>query len=603
MCVTKRKGDETTHEGFESWVIFVAYLFLFVSLPLIADTFKNPASTFNMYMNDTPVCGNLFRGIYRVANPEKLGISPQADNQNFIDLVAKPEGRSKVYLHVTLKVLKPLNDRVFADEGQNGKEDVNSVRNIYRILLIENLQAHPELSKALVGIGDPEPQSRFLDFKTAEFAFDPALFTGGEALMMRQLDGVLVKTGLQFEAVVMKVYGPHSDLIANMAKEHGLVSDLNAWHLAGVAKGHPDAAAFAARRKASHYNPEKVNSMNVERFSETDATELVARIESDLRPKLLASIGQDSPVFAKDFSGQHVIMSKDSIDVLRKVDAVGKEDYIKKVQAEFNAKLKVQLTREQVLGLRDYYALVDTFSPSIRAAERTQIDLTKAKQGKISVDFAGQNVENIFQTMSAVAEAHAASSGSSGRRAIELSRVAEGRATKRLAELKEYFAAAAKLAGITGKVEFSGDDGELILEKPLSDEQWTALHRALERGVHDEKGMLVKKLVSEFRIVHTPPIFNKSAGIDPGEMSRETVKGEDFEKRIRRELYETMDGSRVKSLGLASRLNPTSHTFELTLVGGWTAAETEAVRQLAAEKGFSPLGYRLGRINSVRQSP
>ncbi len=535
---------------------------------------KDCTSTFRLLMENQYTNLPQFRAIFKHANPAPLSSSHELDNMRFIELAADPsKGKELVYLHLTLKVLKPLNDRVFNDEVGEGKEDVNASRNLFRALFAENVEASPALHKAMRG--------RFMDFKTVEAGFSPRNYPGGKTQLLRDLDYALRQTNLQFEKAMLKIYGTGSELVKKMSEEHGLVSDFTAWHLAGVAEGDPDLAAFAAREATSKFDRETSFVLKANQFSPQTAADRVAKVETSMRPRLISELGEQSPVFAKDASGKHLILSKDSIDLLRKVSVADLDEYVAAVTGSFKKRLGVSLTKEQVLVLRDYFAEADRFQPSIRAPKRVQIDLSQARHGIVSVDFAGQNVENLYQTMGAVAEAHAGG-GDVGRNVIALSRRGEALSTERLARLKQNFTASAKAAGIEGELQFSGDDGVLILKSPLSEAQWTRLKQELAKGADP---------LSDYRMVNTGPVMKTASEVDTGGISRETVKAEDFEKKLRSELYGYLPRERVGASGISVTLDPTSKRAVVTFPGAWTSAEIAMAKKAMAEKKLAPAGY------------
>lgn len=552
----------------------------------IAPTDALPFSTFRGIMDNSYSCPGLMRAVYRLANPEELGASHEDDNLNFISLTQSPESARFLYLHLTLKVLKPLNDRVFAGNDQSGKDEVNTARNLYRILFSENVMANSKLAAAVVGYGSANPAGRFMDFKSKEWAFDPEKFPGGKERLKAEINAMLVATGLQFDQVMRRVYGNDSELVRKMRHEHGLVSDFTAWHLAGLAQGHPDLAAFAARNAASDFVYDGgAFSLNAREFSPEAAANAVERIENGLMPRLYGALGPSSRALTREDGV--LVLSREAIEILRKVDAANFEEYFLKVSGAFEFRLGVKLSAERVRDLRDYLAFVDRFSPSIRMPKREQIDLSKARHGKVSVDFAGQNVENLYQTAVAVARAFAERTNDTdvGTRAIHLARAGEAVATRRLEKLKANFFSAAVAAGL-GEVKYSGDDGEIVLTNKIHEANWRRLFVELSK---------YPEPLAEYRIVHTPPILNGGI-LDPGAMSRETVKAEEFEKNMRNRLFASIPYVRMKQLAIASTIDPNNKLLNVVLPGNWSADEVKAFRNAAADPGAMPAGYRISGI-------
>lgn len=540
-------------------------------------------STFRLAADYPPDSYDMFRALYSNARiPARLG-SERADNQHFLGLLGAPEGRNLVYVHGMLKVLKELNDKLFAEYG--GKEDVNAARNLFRIFLLENLEAHPQLSRALVG--------RFTDFKTIELAFDPTKMDRPETFDA-EWNHVLAQTQIQFEQVMGRYLTKERGLLNRLLVQPGLAGDLREWHLFGSARGNPDAAAFMARTAAMGSTPERPLPLRANPHSDVAVTNLHNRIEGTdgSRVSLIRQLGATSPLFATYEGTANLVLSRTAIDILRKVPAKDEKNYIEYVKYEINARLGVKLTDAQVLLLRDHFANCDYFQPTIRSAERGHIPLELAANGAFSVDMAGQNVENMYHTMGALAEApaYARQRGISLSQAIfELTRRGEQRATDRLNRLRDTFNAARGTAGITGTWHATGDDGAVFAGAMPTDVHLQNLYHELRAG---------QDPISDYRLVWVPPMRGTRGEIDAAAMSREAVKGETLEKNLRTALHTVLTRTELQGIGFTVLLQPNTNSLRLVVSG---ASETSMARIRTAMNlsGIIPRGYRLSEIRNL----
>lgn len=518
----------------------------------------------------------LFSILYSSANPAPVKGSHLADNQHYLNLIESPEAPKLWYIHGALKPLKQLNDKVFSGEESAGKKDVDAARNLFRVLFFENLEAHPELSNALKG--------RFFDFKILELAIDPSKsgFTS-EQHFVEEVNHVIRVTQMQFDSAMIKFAAGNPVLMDRVLKEHGLTGDFRSWHLFGISKEHPDRAAAAARTAQRQYTSERGVPLKAVPYTETLVTEKLAEVDSQ-RTALVSSLGRNSEILIPYEKTGLQVLSPHAIDILRKISAAGKEDYIEKVRSNFRAQhFTDALSDAQIIQLRDYFSLADEFQPPLRIAERVQIDLDRAKKGALNVDFAGQNVVNLFHTMGAIAQAKR-----DGKSPFELIRQGETKATERLNTLAKTFDEARKAAGIDGSYERSGDDGTVYLENIPTAQQKTALFRELAKRTKD---------LSEFRIVWVPPIYSQGTDINGGAMSKESVKGENLEKKLRQKLFAKLKATptqtvsqQLKATLFTMEMNPTTHQMRMYVVGA-NPEILSAVQSIILEKDLIPEGY------------
>ncbi len=551
-------------------------------------------SAYSFIRSNPPGALALLRAIYGKANPIPLLGTENADNQHFVDLAASPEGKDIVWVHGMLKPMKRLNDKIFNDEATAGKEDVNLYRNLFRIFLMDNLNAHPELPKALV--------AKFTDFKTVELGFDLSRLKEPKNFEA-ELDHVVRITQLQFSKVMEIEMTRNPALLKKVMEERGLTSDFRTWHLFGMSKGNPDFAVFAARQSAGLFDREHGIALKAHVFTEDSVLKPLRDIEETIKPRLLRGLGADSPLFDRYEGGDHLVLSRDAIDILRKVSAATFEEYAAIVRKDFEARFNRTLGDPQILDLRDYFALADDFQPTVRLVERTQIDLKNATDGLLNVDFAAQNVENMHHTMGALAQAGAhlrANKPGAGTLAIERAREGEKLATIRLMELQETFDAARQEAGISGEYQHSGDDGSVLVRGSPTPEQREKFYRALLRGRTDKPYRRGVPPASDYRVVFLPPLKGKD-GVDTVALNLESVKGENFEKALRGSLYGKVALTDLKQVGISVDMDPATKTYRLVFFGPKAAVEAvqKEAQTVMSAKGLAPDGYRLTATQAI----
>ncbi len=548
-------------------------------------------SVYRLVKDNRPPPYEMFRALFSSAAPEPILKSPKADNERFVATMDSPRKEDLYFLHGMLKPLKWLNDKGFDDEYA-GKEDVNAARNLFRILFFENLAAHPELTKAVV--------ARFTDFKTLEVAFDPRRMSD-PSTFEAELNHVIRVSQIHFDQLMILftsqktlASGERPGVLDNILKAQGLSGDFRAWHLFGLAKGNPDKAVAAARQQGRDFDREHGIPMKAKVFTDEMLTDPVKEIEQTIKPGLLQSLGS-TRIFENYEGTQHKVLSMEAIDILRKVAAGNKEEYVAKVAKDFETRFNgIKLTEEQVLGLRDYFAKADDFQPTVRFTEPTRIDLSGATDGVLNVDFAGQNVVNMYHTMGALAiSGQALKEGRPGigSMAIEKAREGERKATARLMELKATFDAARKAAGVEGEYQSSGDDGSVILRGIPEGAARDRFYRELLKG---------KAPASDYRVVWVPPMKGAS-GVDTAGLSRESVKGENFEKALRGQLHGKVSAADLKSVGISVDLNVEAKTYKLVFFGPQAAVQAVQAKAqtLMATSGLAPEGYRLALSQAI----
>lgn len=560
-------------------------VFLIAILPsaLFAAGLPTCFSTYFYATEHPPTSYEFFRIFYGKADPIPLGKSIEADNAAYLSMIGQPGNERLLYFHGMLKVLKEVNEKIFTGEGLGGREDANAARNLFRVLLAENMEKNPKLARALKG--------RFIDFKTFELAMDPKEYESHERLIA-EMNGALVETQIQFSHIMSMYMQLNPTLRESLITQRGLVSETRAWHLTGVSPVHPDLAVIMARLAVANYKPDKVMSSNARSFDEEAVLGALQRVEEKTKATLQGSLPADTKLFVPYEGTAHRVLSPDAIDVLRKVPVEGSDGYYAFVGGELEKRGFGKLSETQVFLLRDYYAQSDLFQPTIRVAQRTQIDTKNATKGLLNIDFAGQNVVNLYHTMGAIAEANARRKRGDGNPALELvrlTRAGEKLATDRLLALQAHVDQARKEAGIAGEYQTSGDDGSVVLVGTPSFEQREAFYRAL---------VARKAPISDFRIVWVPPM-RKNGVLDKAEMSKESLKGEDFEKRLRGHLYGKIPLAELKGLMFPLQIDPVTQTLHVTVVGARSPGSERQINSALGQPSLHPKGYTVGSVRWI----
>ncbi|MEZ4750893.1 MAG: hypothetical protein R3B54_09810 [Bdellovibrionota bacterium] len=539
----------------------------------------------------------LLQGLFASANPRGISQSEdeiEADNRFFLEVIQAPQAKHFIFLHGTLKPLKVLNDRVFAGEGIGGKQDVNAARNLFRILLLERFDLNPIVKKCVVAryANSIELSGQFTDFKTLEIALDPGRAPDA-AQLIEEMNHEVRMAQIEFEAAMLILTRDNPEIINRLLKEKGLVSDLRHWHTFGWSFGNPDLAGAMARLVSRDFHSDRANSITPRSFSERDLQRAVARVEGGegklgLRRELIARLGASSPVFQKYEDTDHPVLSLLAIDILRSSTARNREEYVAERQRQFKEILKVELDEKAVILLRDYFSEADIFIPSIRQAKRGAINLSKARFGFHGIDYARQNVFNVYHTLGALAIAADRGVEGSGRRAVELSRAGEVLATARLTKLQMAYDKVCDAAGVEGERQKSGDDGAVIPGEHPSSAQFLRLYR----GLADVEGVMPFDL----RPTYVWPVKSeKTKELDIARMSTSGVNAEKVEKTVRGHLIGKLSEQAYQKLLIPVHIDPESHRVEIYVAGGDDDSYL-AVENALSEPSVMPEGFHLFRI-------
>ncbi|MCB0419203.1 MAG: hypothetical protein KDD39_16265, partial [Bdellovibrionales bacterium] len=416
---------------------------------------------------------------------------------------------------------------------------------------------------------------------------------GGPSQFIEEMNHEVRTAQIEFEASMLMLTRDNPAVIQRVLKEKGLVSDLRHWHSFGWAFGNPDLAAAAARLVARDFRSDQFNSLNPRPFSEVDLRRKVERIEGTksmpgLRAQLIDRLGAKSPVLQEYEDSDHMVLSLGAIDILRSSKARNREEYVLERQGQFKEILKVDLDETSVILLRDYFAESDIFIPSIRQAMRGSINLSKARFGFHGIDYARQNVFNIYHTLGAIAVAATKGAEGTGRRAVEMSRAGESLATERLLGLRKAYWRECDAAGIVGERQESGDDGAVIPEERPASEALLRLYR----------GLAANEDVKPFDLRPTyvwPARDEKTFELDLGRMSNSDVNAQGVEKRLRGILIRKLSPEKFERLLIPVHIDPTSRRVEVYVAGADEATYSIVENALTGADAM-PEGHTLARI-------
>jgi hypothetical protein len=470
-----------------------------------------------------------------------------ADNRAFIR--AANEARpGEVVFWTENTVLKQLNDTVF-----DNKPMVTAMSNHYKEILFRRVQANPYLRSRLIG--------RYSDFKSTGFRFRDA---GPE--LEAQMRQVYDETAREFAQAIDGT--PMAELVRG---HRGISGDPASWHLAGMGSTVDEAGAAARTARSFH----TAGGTRMESFTQVEGllTERATRVER-YRSVLASEIPADSGIMVPARTGSRpLVLSEPAIELLRKVDARDLDGYVAQVQEKFRRRFGVNLSRETVIHMRDYYTMADGFSSGLLQESRTVIDLGSANHGIVSVDFAGQGARNLNETMAGLAEAPG-----DGRAGVRQARAAEGRATARMQGLGDGFGDAVDGTfgrGQSGRIQFSGDDGIFMPQRALTPEGKVEFVQRVA-AVPEGTGL---------RVTFVPTEYSGGGVIPAGQRSALIQTAENVEKNLRSALEGRVPHEQMRRVMVAVDLVPDAQgggRVNLILGGNVTPEIADAVRAQVA---------------------
>ena len=489
-----------------------------------------------------------------------------SDNRYFMNSMEKtlPKGQRKMFFDVENSVLKGLNDSVLEDKGLG-----DAVNNLFNQKLLKNLKENPELVSRM--------SSQYSDFKSLRLSFDYATPEEG-AKLQKALDEIYKKSNDEFLKEM------DSAKMSGLWQGHeGQIGSPETWFLAGSGDNALEAnmASRAQRKIASDTGSAKVSSYseNVdELYSQMDGIRnLQATLSSN---KVL----RDKEVLTK-INGEYVL-SKEMITILRKnkrSEYSSGIDYVNDITKKSENLFGVKLSKSDVETMTKYFEDIDSMSPPLFIRERQLIPLEDAKNGLVSVDFAGIGVDNAQGAMVGLTKSSMESSKKIDTVSDTLQNVWKevDQVTDEMNMAQRSYNSAVKEIepGHSGAL-FSGDDGMFFPSK-----SWNG----------DDKVKLVtelsKKDASKYRVTFVPTKYADGTVISASNRSEYVVKAEKVEKALRAKVTgvgkDRINFKRTKDMIFAVDFTPTpdgNGVFNLIVKGkDLSLKEVDSLRKSFAD--------------------
>lgn len=481
---------------------------------IAAPTFPNNCSTLYVSLRnnlqDTSSVLNAFKQQYA----QNLHLKEGA-NRNFMQKMeedASNPNSKKLYLDVENSIQKKMNDSIIPD-----KKAVDAINNSFFEKFYSNLRQSPELMGRFGG--------EYKDYKSYRLRL--SLQAGDDSTRYEALLADLYKkTNDEFvlelvERKITQIIPPRND---------GL-NDTRFWFLSGTGENSLQAnmAARAARSSKEKLNAKGSSLSFFRDHAETLYGEL-HEIEK-LRKGLSNNKALIEAKIVEKMSSGKAIPSKPMIAILRKIkpsEFETSEEYVLKIRNKGLELFGINLDDQTIINLTNYFKKVDSLSPPLFSTERVIIDLDKAKNGIVSIDFAGIGVDNIYQQMKSLTEVNLKNADPKIGLQASFQKMQNGvdQVSKEMDKAKDSFTqAVSKIEGHQKySPQFSGDDGIYI---PL-----------LKTWEKKDKVGLIKELASsedpsKFRVTFVSTHFSDGKTIPPAERSERIVRAETVEKDIR----------------------------------------------------------------------
>lgn len=447
---------------------------------------------------------NRYKELYGISS------SRSSDNRRFMAQITRDQKRGDsnvLYFDVENAIQKKLNDTLVGDKGM-----VDAINNSFMAKFNSHLKADPALSSRLEG--------QYQDYKSLRLRLK---LQPGDNLAdyEKRLSEVYAKSNKEFVEEFEK--GGLTKLIPPRTDE---VVDVSTWFLSGV--GHTALEANMATRGARSmgFSSGKATTMSFKSQMANIHADVIS-IES-IRKNLAA---QDallkSGMMIKTLTGE-VIPSKDMIGVLRKTkvsDCENITEYNSKIRAQVKKLFNTNISNRNIQWFSSYFSKVDSISPPLFQAERVAIDLGRAKNGIVSVDFAGVGVDNAYEQMRALSAVNYAQRDQAKLLDDAFTRVQNNvdNVTEEMNGAKVTFS---KSTNDRTPTQYSGDDGILMPRK-----NWEMT----------KKQELIKNLAGsgdpgKYRVTFVRTEFTDGTTIPSWQRSQFVVRAEGIEKSIRAEV-------------------------------------------------------------------
>lgn len=482
-----------------------------------------------------------------------------------------------VYFDVENSVQKKLNDEIFRE-----KTAVDALNNSFFLKFNKNLRDNPELMARLGGEYKDYKSYRIrLELKPGD---DPEKYQKMLADLYRKTNQEFATDPLLKE--LRKDLPPRTDNLAMPST----------WFLAGSGDNALEAnmAARAGRKAvAAGENHPSLNAFK------QHANALAAEIDSieQTRKALSAKPVLLQKRILETADNGKILPSKSMISILRKIkpgDFQQESEFLAKIASKTEEMFGYKIDEQTTKSLAAYFHQVDALSPPLFSAERVAINLSEAKNGIVSIDFAGIGVDNIYQQMKALTEVGAKGSAE-GKLHESFSRMQGGvnEVTRQMEEAKDVFRKAVAQVESKDKrtPQFSGDDGIFMPGKRSWDTK--------------DKSALVKSLAassdpSKFRVTFVSSTYSNGKMIPPTERSKLIVRAETVEKDLRAKIVGTNKISEAEAKKFITAIDYTPSekggTFNLIVGGKAFSKQEEQLIKDAFQDILKGEGEKVGEI-------
>lgn len=452
---------------------------------------------------------------FKAKHVEELHLKKDA-NRDYMSLMEKDakSGNGKVvYFDVENSIQKKLNDSIFGE-----KTMVDAVNTSFMKKFYQNVQNNPELKARVSG--------EYKDYKSLRLRL--SLKEGDtkesvEAMLNSAYKKAVDDFSAEYKALdLQSLTKTRTDDVANPER----------WFLAG--SGDDALEANMAARGARSLTGDKASKTSILKYQEhvESMSKDVHEIES-LRSKITVNNELISAGILDKLESGQLIPSKEIIGILRKYkpsDFKSDELYFKAIKSKVKTVFGKDISEQSISDLTNYQRKVDSISPPLFARERTEINLEKAQEGIVSVDFTGVGVDNLYQQMKGLSAVNYQET-SKAKMLKEAFTKLQGhvdQVTDDMNKAKRYFTESVQgIEGTHAKPLFSGDDGIHMPETTA----WNA----------DRKVGLVQNLSkaedpSKYRVTFVKSKYTDGSIIPKEERSKLIVRAETVEKKLREEM-------------------------------------------------------------------
>lgn len=489
---------------------FSATLLLFTTTQIGLIPFSD-----QIFFNKSVLAGDPSSSGFR--DPEytaKYSKEPPSSNEKFIQLSNQRPSPCKVFFQAENIVLKELNDSVFKD-----KPTVDGIINSFKAHLKRAAQADTTLSHAIL--------ADYSSYKSVGICVQE-----DSQAIRDKIQKVYNQANQEFIEELQK-----SPLHGAITDKAGYTKDPSKWHLGAFGKT-PDEAEITSRAMRALIQNEKAGSSakiraydesEIQRYLNNKLKELWALENESKRilnrvPQGLTSLNPSRP---KD-----LVPNEDLLEAFKKVDAKDANEYQQIVQNRIKKRFGVSLSTNEINQIKKYADAVDLFSLSPQQTERIHIPYGVAEHHMVSTDFAGQGTANQRYLMANLSQDHISNIPD----AVSASRGSFNEATEDMISLQKELDDA---VGHLGKAYFSGDDGIIMTEKPLTDAQKQEITRRLSHSNRPHR----------FRLTFVPMRYGDTGEIIPeSKRSGLIIEAESYQKNLKKEILKGLDPRSAEEL-------------------------------------------------------